>query len=467
MGVWTSGPRSRALALQDSGLRAAFNKVLPDWTEDDVAGSPYAIGAYEVPASLGGESGLNSFRTKLNQRGLKLLLDFVPNHLGLDHPWAAERPELFVQLPPNTPGSFEQQTKSGIRWLAHGKDPYFAPWTDTIQLDYRRAETRVAMTELLLSIASRCDGVRCDMAMLLLNDVFEKNWTQFPPPATPPASEFWADAISEVKSRYPGFVFLGEVYWGLQGRLQELEFDFTYDKDLYDQLIARRPAEVRRHLFAVSSNYLERSAHFLENHDERRIAEILSFEEHRAAALLMLGLPGMRFLHEGQLSGKRIHVPVQRARVHDEPVDANIQAFYDRLLTILNSPFPGAHNSEPLGKLPVGRGEFKILQSQPFSAGGSGFESVIAIQWEHREESPGGRERTIEFAVIVVNLSPDRIQCRLQLSVPGLADHGWELRDLLGDVRGQHVGGTLAREGLLLDLPGSAAQLLFCRPFGG
>jgi len=112
MGVWTSGPRSRALALQDSGLRAAFNKVLPDWTEDDVAGSPYAIGAYEVPASLGGDAGLKAFRAKLNERGLKLLLDFVPNHLGLDHLWAAERPELFVQCPPNTPGSFEQQTKS-------------------------------------------------------------------------------------------------------------------------------------------------------------------------------------------------------------------------------------------------------------------------------------------------------------------------------------------------------------------
>jgi len=462
MGVWTSGPRSRALALQDSGLRAAFNKVLPDWTEDDVAGSPYAIGAYEVPASLGGDAGLKAFRAKLNQRGLKLLLDFVPNHLGLDHLWAAERPELFVQCPPNTPGSFEQQTKSGIRWLAHGKDPYFAPWTDTIQLDYRRAETRAAMTELLLSIASRCDGVRCDMAMLLLNEVFEKNWAQFDSPSTPPASEFWADAISEVKSRYPGFVFLGEVYWGLQGRLQELGFDFTYDKDLYDHLIALRPAEVRRHVSAVSPNYLERSAHFLENHDERRIAEHLSFEEERAAALLMLGLPGMRFLHEGQLSGKRIHVPVQLARAPDEPVVAETQVFYDKLLTVLNSSLPGARDTEPVGKLPVGRGEFKLLQSQPVSEGGSGFESVIAIQWEHTEESPGG----LEFAIVIANLSANPVQCRLQLSVPGLADRHWELLDLLGYVSSQHFGGTLARDGLLLDLPGSAARLLLGRPLG-
>src|SRR6516225_8695505 len=119
MGVWTSGSRARAQALKSPGLAQAFSEALPGWTESDVAASPYAISAYQVPASLGGEQGLKRFRRKLRDAGLKLLLDFVPNHLGLDHPWLNDRPELFVQSPSQTEGTFAQQTKTGPRWLAH------------------------------------------------------------------------------------------------------------------------------------------------------------------------------------------------------------------------------------------------------------------------------------------------------------------------------------------------------------
>src|SRR5262249_38787070 len=153
MGVWTTGPRARAQGLADPNLRRAFSEALPDWTDTDVPGSPYAIADYHVSRLLGGDEGLEMFRQRLQARGLKLLLDFVPNHLGLDHPWVRERPELFVQSPGPAPGCFEQQTKSGIRYLAHGKDPYFAPWTDTVQLDYRTKDTRATMQQLLQSVA--------------------------------------------------------------------------------------------------------------------------------------------------------------------------------------------------------------------------------------------------------------------------------------------------------------------------
>ena len=180
MGVWATGPRARAEALKHPELRRAYDQVLPGWQEADVAGSPYAIGDYQVPPALGGEAGLAEFRRKLREHGLKLLLDFVPNHVGLDHAWVRERPGLFVQSLGAAPGTFPQETSAGPRWLAHGKDPYFAPWTDTVQLDYRRAATRAVMTQLLQSFAGRCDGVRCDMAMLVLNDVFAKTWERFP-----------------------------------------------------------------------------------------------------------------------------------------------------------------------------------------------------------------------------------------------------------------------------------------------
>ncbi|MBI3876997.1 MAG: alpha-amylase, partial [Verrucomicrobia bacterium] len=199
MGVWTTGPRARAHALNEPNLRALYDKVLPGWKPADVPGSPYAISDFKVPRALGGETGLKHFRKKLNARGMRLVLDFVPNHLGLDHAWLREQPDLFAQSPVEVPGTFAQETVTGTRWLAHGKDPYFAPWTDTVQLDYRRFATRGAMKELLLSVAARCDGVRCDMAMLLLNDVFAKTWAHFPFAAGKPEREFWADAIPVVK----------------------------------------------------------------------------------------------------------------------------------------------------------------------------------------------------------------------------------------------------------------------------
>jgi hypothetical protein len=83
MGVWTTGARSRAQARTNASLRKSYSEVLPDWREEDVPGSPYAIADYHVPEALGGEAGLQDFRGKLQAHGLKLLLDFVqPSRVG-------------------------------------------------------------------------------------------------------------------------------------------------------------------------------------------------------------------------------------------------------------------------------------------------------------------------------------------------------------------------------------------------
>src|SRR3989442_3180400 len=349
MGVWPTGPRSRAAALADPSLRRSLSETLSDWKEEDFAGSPFAVADYTVAHELGGELALKKFRKQLHARGLGLLLDFVPNHLGLDHACIIERPELFVQVPDPAPETFRTETKSGGRWLAHGKDPNFPGWIDTAQLDHRRADTRAAMIELLQSVAMRCDGVRCDMAMLLLNEVFAKTWEKFPCPAAAIQREFWADAIQVIKESQPDFLFLGEVYWDLEARLQSLGFDYTYDKRLYDYLVYRNATEVQPHLLGVSPEFVSASAHFLENHDEPRIASILSLPEHRAAALLTIGLPGLRLVHDGQLTGARIKAPVQLARRPTEPAQPEIVTFYRQLLA---SPVSTA----------VGRGTGEILK---------------------------------------------------------------------------------------------------------
>src|SRR4030095_7127869 len=168
MGVWTTGRRALTLAYKEPNLRRAYDELLPGWRKEDVAGSPYSIAEYKVPHTLGGNTGLREFRTKLHGAGMKLILDFVPNHVGLDHPWIREQPDLFVQNTQEAAGTFPVETRSGLSRFAHGKDPNFPAWDDTAQLDYRNPSTHAAMITQLHSLSALCDGVRCDMAMLLL-----------------------------------------------------------------------------------------------------------------------------------------------------------------------------------------------------------------------------------------------------------------------------------------------------------
>lgn len=369
MGVWETGPLCRQHALHHWKRQKLSDASLAEFHEEDVLGSPYAIAEYQVAGSLGGETGLKEFRRKLRHHGLRLFLDFIPNHLGLDHPWISTRPELFVQSRTGRKETFGRQSSLGKKWFAHGKDPYFPAWTDTVQLDYRRAETRSAMLGALLSVADRCDGVRCDMAMLLLNEVFAKTWQGFRCPDQAPASEFWAEAIAAVKQRHPQLLFLAEVYWGLEARLQKLGFDFTYDKRFYDHLLSPSPAQVHQHVMNAEPEFISRSAHFLENHDEPRIASLLSLPEHRAASLLLLGLPGMRLLHDGQLAGACRFTPVQMGRRLPEPPQSDIAALYEKMLEIIQATA-------------IGRGHADVLKTVRVSTDHPTVENLVVIQWQ-------------------------------------------------------------------------------------
>jgi hypothetical protein len=444
MGVWTTGARSRAEALKSPELRRAYDEVLPGWREADVAGSPYSIAAYQVPKAYGGNTGLGAFRAELHKYGLKLVLDFVPNHLGLDHEWLRTRSELFVTAPGPQTGVIAQATDSGTKWIANGKDPYFPAWTDVAQLDYRRADTRSAMQDLLLSIAAHCDGVRCDMAMLLLNEVFGRTWQHLPATGALAVGEFWDKAIGAVKAVHPDFLLLAEVYWDLEAGMQSLGFDYTYDKHLYDDLMWSRSVAAQSRLLGLRPEFISACAHFLENHDEPRVATRLDLETHRAAALLTLGLPGMRFLHEGQLTGARIKMPVQLARRPLEPAQPEVVKLYEHLLAALK------HSA-------VGRGSGQLLTPRQAWPGNPSGQDFILVFWPAQPP---------DFELVVVNLEPHRGQCYAPLPVEGLAEFHWSVRDLLSDERYTRVGSDLAQQGFYLDLPAHGAQLFRFEPAG-
>jgi glycosidase len=445
MGVWESGPQARAVARADAKARQGYGRALPDWTDADVDASPYAVCHYRIAAELGGEAALTVFRDRLHAAGLKLMLDFIPNHVGLDHPWLIEHPEFFVRSYEPRGETFHLPNATGPAWFAHGKDPNFPAWTDTAQLDHRHPELRAAVIADLVRVADLCDGVRCDMAMLQLNDVFRRNWKAFPTAHPPLEREFWTEAIAAVWRQRPDFLFLAESYWGMESALQTLGFDYTYDKVLYDELVYRDPSAITRHLLEDSSpGFVQHSAHFIENHDEQRAAAVFYPAEHRAAALLVLGLHGLRLVHEGQLTGAKYRTSVQLIRRAVETPSADLRAMYVTLLR-------GLRESS------VGHGRPVLIRPRPAWPDNQTWRNLLLIQWQAHPE---------QFDLVVVNLVPHRAQCYAPLTIADLPNHHWSMRDLLGTERYLRVGADLEQQGLYLDVPPYAAQIFHFQPAG-
>lgn len=380
MGVWKTSAYSAALCRASPGLRSEAAQILGEFRESDLDASPYAVAEYAIDPVLGGPEAMTVLRERIRDLGILLVLDFVPNHLAVDHPWTRERPELFIRGSQDQlnrePGSFFAVPGTSTV-IAHGKDPHFPPWSDTAQLDYFRSATHEAMTEELLRIAGLCDGVRCDMAMLILPDVFKSVWGWAAPGETPPC--FWDQAIRTVRRIDPGFMFMAEVYWGLEGVLQERGFDYTYDKALYDHLVSRRTAEIHAHL-ATRSGFHEHALRFIENHDEPRAASVFGKAQSKMAAAMALTLPGATLLHHGQEFGWQKRLPVQLRRRPLEPTDHELEAVYRSLIRAVGDQV-----------VQDGKWEMLVVESDRR-------QDVLAYQWvsPHHEGS----------LLVVLNLTP-------------------------------------------------------------
>jgi len=246
MGVWERSPAGIAITNRNDQLWKDFRRALPDFRRDDNVGSPYCVRQYTVAEYLGGTNGLASARQQLAKRGMQLILDFVPNHVAPDHPWAVDHPDYFVQ------GNRDDLKNARASYLevsdkvyACGCDPYFPAWPDVLQLNAFAPGLRKAAADTLSSIANQCDGVRCDMAMLMLNSVFERTWGARA--GQRPENDYWTQVIPAVKQSHPDFVFVAEAYWDLEWELHQQGFDFCYDKRLYDRLEHENAESIRLH----------------------------------------------------------------------------------------------------------------------------------------------------------------------------------------------------------------------------
>ena len=205
------------------------------------AGSPYAISDYydlnpylaDVPSRRMSE--FRSLVRRVHSHGLKLRIDFVPNHVGCDY----------------------SDKHGGIPLCGwHDYD-----WSDTVKIDYSAPGTWEAMYGIVRFWASKgVDGFRCDMVELV-----------------PP--EFLKWLIARIKEEFPSVIFIAEVYQKERYRMyiEDVRFDYLYDKSgLYDVLRAIAAGHGTARAITWNWQFLQdlqpRMLNFLENHDEQRLA---------------------------------------------------------------------------------------------------------------------------------------------------------------------------------------------------
>jgi hypothetical protein len=449
LGVWQTGAAGMRVS-RDPAFRADLAAALPDLREADIVGSPFAIVGYDVHRDFGGDAALARLRERLRARNLSLLVDFVPNHVALDHPWVESHPEYLIEgseddLRREPKNYVALETSRGRRIFAHGRDPNYPGWSDTLQLNYRHGGLRESMIAELGRIAARADGVRCDMAMLLEPSVIARTWGDRARPrdGTPPVdAPFWPEAITRIKKRFPDFLFIAEAYWDMEWALQQEGFDFTYDKRLYDRLRNDPARPAREHLSAAPA-FRDRCLHFLENHDEPRAAAVFPPERHRAAAVIAFLAPGLRFFYEGQLEGRKATASIHLARRTAEKPDEGLRAFYGQLLECLQRP--EAHD-----------GTWRLCACRAASSGNGTWDNFVAMSWQG----------TAGKLLAVVNFGPIQGQCYAEVGFEGIGDGVLTLTDLLGEERYERDGPALLREGLYLDLPAWGYNIFDVRPRG-
>jgi hypothetical protein len=435
MGVWQRSRAGAAIARIDPVMAAAQRAALPDVADADIVGSAYCIRDYVVDDHLGGEAGLAVARKALAARGVAVVLDFVPNHIAPDHPWATEHPEWIVG---GTRADLEADPSSflaiGDAVLARGRDPYVPAWPEVLQLDASCPDVRAAAAAVVTSIAERCDGVRCAMAMLVLDDVFARTWGERASGGTPDGGRgYWPTVIEAARAQHPGFVFWAEAYWDLEARLVEQGFDACYDRRLFDRLVHGAPAwSIRDHLRADQADQAH-TLRFVENHDEPRVAAVLPAPAARAAAVVALTLPGVALVHEGQEVGRQVRVPVTLGRRPVEEPDAEGAAWYGALRAALGGG--------------MRRGTWAMASVEGWPDNRS-CEHLVAWTWSSADAEH----------LVVVNLSADdKADGRIRLE--GMSAAPVVLTDLLTGERFLRDGATAGTDGLYVALPPSGAHV--------
>ena len=345
VGLWRRSPASRAIKHQFGNLHAEA--------------SAYAVYSYEAGERFGGEVALDDLQRRAAKAGLRLGVDMVPNHTGLDAPWMAEHPQRYLSVPDNPlPNNYafsgpnlsadprfelrledhyadqsdaavvfqRRDTRSGrTDYVYHGNDGVGVPWNDTAQLDFLNPDTRRAVIDQIVAVARRFPIVRFDAAMTLVRRHVQRLW--YPKRGQQGfiytrqdyrlsnkeferrlPREFWAEAVERLRAEAPDSLLLAEAFWLLEGVfVHQLGLHRAYNSGFMHNLREEDNQAFRQSIqdaLLFDPRLLAHYGNFLSSPDEPSTAEQFGrSDKYFAAATLLATLPGTPLFDHGQVEG--------------------------------------------------------------------------------------------------------------------------------------------------------------------
>ena len=444
MGVWTTGLAAIRLRARMRAARAITGAPCPTSPTATSSARPTPCRVTRCrPTSVAPPPWPRCARAS-PRYGIRLMLDFVPNHTATDQRVDHREPAAFVaghrgrhRPPPrgllprraaasSSPTAAIPTSRPGRtrpRWTTRHRRRA-APGMSAQLQAHRHAVRRRALRHGHAAAARRD---REDLG----GPARAGDWI---------TESFWAEAIPAVRERHPGFLFMAEAYWGLEWDLQQQGFDFTYDKTLYDRLRSGDARGRARATSAADPAFADRCARFLENHDEPRAAAAFGVPDGVRGRRRHLPRSGPAAAPRGP--ARRPAGPPPRAA---RPASArsrstrHVRAFYARC-----SPSCAIRPSAT-----AVRAARRLARRD----GDRTFDGLVAFGWRE-EEADGG-----PCLVVVVNLRPEPAWARVPLGRPGL-----RMRPHLSPARSPGRRELPARRRRGLAAPASSSPCARARP---
>jgi glycosidase len=280
-------------------------------------GSPYAVRDYRaINPAYGTAADFRALVNAVHTRGMKIILDWVPDHTARDHPWVWEHPDFYIR------------NERGEPSVPRDPDGKLTDWTDVVQLDYWNPEVRREMIATMHWWLDEfgIDGFRVDVAGFVPYD-------------------FWLEALPALRAAVPSrLLFLAE--WD-DPEMHRLGYDLTYAWDSYSRLKAVWKG-------AAASTFVRQELadlqamppggmrmRFTTNHDETAwdnppVTIFGGAAGARAAFVAMALLPGRPLLYNGQEveSPQKLGIFEREAIAWDQPQASEARAFYCRVLQL-------------------------------------------------------------------------------------------------------------------------------------
>jgi hypothetical protein len=262
--------------------------------------------------------------------------------------------------------------------------------------------------------------------MLMLNKVFKDTWGRYVKERAP-AEEFWTEAVRKIREKKPEFILGAEVYWGLEWEIQEMGFDYTYDKILYDRLLLSNPRDIQGHLNAEHL-YQKRSIRFISNHDAQSPVTALGREKSKAAAVVVGTITGCRLFTVSQLTGEKQRLPIQYVP-NKCNIDQEIYSFYDTLLRIIDHPcFHG--------------GQWMLKAVAQASEGDESYRNILSWTWT----------QSTTHKLVVINYSAAPARCIIRLDKFPKEENCFLKEEFTQELIAVSAS-EIKKNGLLLELP--------------